>query len=91
MAESHYSADSAPLPRCSLTSGMPDDGNENPSKVASFPSSLTAVTASLPTPYLLHARILVGMAADSGRRLTDCGTVSGPALNSTFPTTTFID
>ena len=91
MANSRYSADSAPLPPLSLRPGMPGSGKVVPVEIGRFPALPVDNASPMPAAYVLAdaASVYVGESADGARRLPDLGTISAePGLSDCSPTTT---
>jgi hypothetical protein len=91
MANSRYSADSAPLPPLSLRPGLPGSSKEESVKTACFRALPVDDALPMPANYVLAdaASVYVGESADGARRLPDLGTISAePGLSDSSPTTT---
>jgi hypothetical protein len=90
MANSHYSADSAPLPPLSLRPGLPGSRKEYPVKIARFPALPVDDALPRPAPYVLtcDASIYVGESVHLGRRLPAHAISAEPRLSGPSPTTT---
>ena len=94
MANSRYSADSAPLPPLSLRPGLPGSCKEGAVKTARFLALPVDDALPMPANYVLAdaTSVYVGESADGARRLPDLGTISAePGLSDSSPTTTSND
>jgi hypothetical protein len=93
MANSQYSADSAPLPPLSLHSGMPGI-KEHPCKRIPFPAPPVTMASSFYEAYVLacSTRAYIGKSSDCWRRLRDFDELGPkPSPSGHFPTTSSID